>query len=129
VLPNDTVEFPCVVVLHLLHIGVQPLNLVIQSFNFPMQLGILFLLSAHFVATKKRIDAVECCSSSLRDRVLALASGKAERGFGNLTLAAIFPDLHRAFRPYCFVFPRNAFIDALCCVNSPKLLFQVSLFP
>ena len=39
------VEFPCVVVLHLLHIGAQTLNLVIQVFNLPMQLGILFLQS------------------------------------------------------------------------------------
>ncbi len=30
-----------------------------------------------------------------------------------------FPDLRRAFRLYCFVFPRNAFIYALCRVNSP----------
>ena len=48
--------------------------------------------------------------------------------FGNLTLAAIFPDLRRAFRLYCFVFPRNAFIYALCRVNSPKLLVCYRLF-
>ena len=41
VLLIGAVEFPCVVVLHLLHIGVQPLYLPTQIFNLPMQLGIL----------------------------------------------------------------------------------------
>ena len=45
-----TVEFSCVVVFHLLHIGAQSFNLAIQIFNFFMQLGVLFLQSAHLVA-------------------------------------------------------------------------------
>ena len=68
---NGTVEFPCVTVLHLLHIGVQTLNLVIQVFNLPMQLGILFLQSVYLVAAKKRIHSVEYAGGSPRGRVLA----------------------------------------------------------
>jgi hypothetical protein len=43
VLLNGAVEFPFMVVLQLLHVGMKSLNLVIQIFNFSMQLGILFL--------------------------------------------------------------------------------------
>ena len=65
VLLIGTVEFSCVAVLQPLHIGVQSFNLVIQIFNLPMQLGILFLQSVHLVADKKRIHSVEYAGGSL----------------------------------------------------------------
>ena len=63
------VELPCMIVLQLLHIGAQTLNLVIQIFNLPVQLGIFFLQSAHLVTAKKRIHSVEYTGGSPRGRV------------------------------------------------------------
>ena len=76
-----TVEFPCMVVFHLLHIGVRPLNLGIQIIYLLVQLGILFLQSVHLVAAKKRVHSVEYTSGSLRSGVLQFFRLSLRLGF------------------------------------------------